>query len=146
MWIKQVLPFIKVEKKTKSGRQIIEEKPLNTVLVAYLMHADGIYEGYELLQTLTCLGFCFDEKSAVFSWVDPSNINQVITIANAYQPGVFNIDGMGCKQYKGVTVFMELSKLGVGASNACACFIQKIQQLQLEILIYSYLSCLNSYL
>ena len=133
MWIKQVLPFVKTEKKIKSVVKISEEKPVSTVLVAYLMHVDSPYEGYALLQTLTCLGFCFNEKIAVFTWVNPSHTNQVITIANAYQPGVFHIDGMGCKQYKGVVVFMELLKLGVAAPNACSCFIRKVQQLQFEL-------------
>jgi cell division protein ZipA len=90
--------------------------PLNyghDILALYIMATDGsLFQGYELLQTISINHFRYG-KMQVFHYHEiPSDPNSaiIISLANAVEPGFFNLNEMGTFKTPGLVLFMRLDE------------------------------------
>jgi cell division protein ZipA len=100
---------------SKSIRQI-SEVPLNygrDVLALYIMASKGnLFQGYELLQTISINNFRYGKMQIFHYYENSADFNSpiVMSLANAVEPGFFNLNEMGTFSSPGLVLFMQLDE------------------------------------
>ena len=101
--------IIAVRKKTAAANQ---SRPLTLKSIAlYIMAPEGKpFLGYDVLQTLLSCGFKFGEMDIFHLSENGSDSQRVLlSLAQAFEPGTFDLDNMGSESYRGLSIFMSTS-------------------------------------
>jgi cell division protein ZipA len=83
------------------------------VLALYIMATEGnLFQGYELLQTISINNFRYGKMQIFHYYENPSDPQSSMTmsLANAVEPGFFNLNEMGTFKTPGLVLFMRLNE------------------------------------
>lgn len=83
------------------------------VLALYIMATPGnLFQGYELLQTISINNFRYGKMQIFHYHENPSDSQTPITmsLANAVEPGFFNLNEMGTFKTPGLVLFLRLNE------------------------------------
>lgn len=81
--------------------------------IIHVMAPEGkVFAGYELLQTLSSLGFHYGPMRIFHFFQDKNDPNSILfSLASAVEPGVFDLEKMAAFTTSGVSLFMDKKKV-----------------------------------
>src|SRR3990167_10282916 len=109
-------PYAEVESVSIPAAPLVRQSvDMNTIpecpeiVAIYLMAPNYTpYQGYELLQSLLAVGLRYGERRA-FHQYDADNC-ELFTVANAHEPGYFDLQSMGSVQCRGLIGFFVVTQ------------------------------------
>jgi FtsZ-interacting cell division protein ZipA len=112
-------------KNVSGNKESFKSKKANTVITAYVVPRINVFQGYDLLQTLTICNLTYDSSLQVFHKISDNGI-RLFTLASASEPGNIDIAALGSASYNGVVLFLELNSLAADARLAVDAFIETL--------------------
>ncbi|EDP45931.1 cell division protein ZipA C-terminal FtsZ-binding domain-containing protein [Rickettsiella grylli] len=102
-----VTPF---HSKPANTNAVDSNSELNNYIILQLMAPkQRPYRGYELIQTLTSVGFHYGKMNIFHFYADPFTQKEVLfSLASAIEPGTFDLDHIGEIVCPGLCLFMSL--------------------------------------
>ncbi len=89
-----------------------KELPEEVLAINVMAKGDNEFSGAELLEAILAFGLRYGDMNIFHRHEQSNGQGQVIfSMANALNPGTFDLDAMAETQFKGVTFFMRLSQL-----------------------------------
>lgn len=100
-------------KKTNSPSTNPTQYDINHYIILQLMAPQQRpYQGYELIQTLTSVGFHYGKMSIFHFYADPLTQKELLfSLASAIEPGTFDLDHTGEIVCPGLCLFMSIPKV-----------------------------------
>jgi cell division protein ZipA len=114
------------------AKQTCANQPL---AVFHLMAPKGkFFGGYDLLQALLSQGLRFGEMKIFHRFQDKNGRGPILfSLAQATEPGTFNIHHMGSLNCKGLTLFMQLSGCSGVDSERFSLMVDSLKALKKEL-------------
>lgn len=84
----------------------------NYIILQLMAPQKRPYQGYELIQTLTSVGFHFGKMNIFHFYADPLTKKELLfSLASAIEPGTFDLDHTGEIVCSGLCLFMSIHKV-----------------------------------
>ena len=109
-----------------------EKNKTNDIISLYILAKKNTFAGYNLLQALTICNLEYDKKLQIFHRYD-SNSVRLFSLACAAEPGTFDLEKLGSREFSGVVIFMDLSTLTGSATLALDLFLETANLLEYEL-------------
>lgn len=97
-------------KETPNHSHSATQYDINNYIILQLMAPlQRPFQGYELIQTLTSVGFHYGKMNIFHFYADPSNKKEILfSLASAIEPGTFDLDNIGEIVCPGLCLFMSV--------------------------------------
>jgi cell division protein ZipA len=84
----------------------------NYIILQLMAPQQRPYQGYELIQTLTSVGFHYGKMNIFHFYADPLTKKELLfSLASAIEPGTFDLDHTGEIVCPGLCLFMSINKV-----------------------------------
>lgn len=81
----------------------------NYIILQLMAPLQRPFQGYELIQTLTSVGFHYGKMNIFHFYADPLNKKELLfSLASAIEPGTFDLDNIGEIVCPGLCLFMSI--------------------------------------
>ncbi|HBB53341.1 MAG TPA: cell division protein ZipA [Legionellales bacterium] len=123
---------VEIEKKSEMVDEFI--KPKKNIMVFLAAKGQGIFAGYDLLQTLLSCGLRYGDAGLFHRHQHATGQGPVLfSLAAATATGMFDLQNIGAMSVKGLCMFMELSGNITIDSERFQIFMQTAKQLAEEL-------------
>lgn len=83
----------------------------NYIILQLMAPAQRPFQGYELIQTLTSIGFHYGKMNIFHFYTDPNKKELLFSLASAIEPGTFDLDNIGEIICPGLCLFLSIHKV-----------------------------------
>lgn len=100
-------------KKTSNHSHSATQYDMDNYIILQLMAPlQRSFQGYELIQTLTSVGFHYGKMNIFHFYADPLNKKELLfSLASAIEPGTFDLDNIGEIVCPGLCLFMSIHQV-----------------------------------